>query len=63
MPASVRASARRDSVSGGRTRKQGGMHNILLMNLSRQAVLPGKCVSSEALLPPVIRRPHLGRVF
>jgi len=38
-----RVAVRRDSLaSSGRTRKQGGMHNILLMNLSREAVIPGE---------------------
>ncbi|XP_065919951.1 ankyrin-3-like isoform X2 [Dysidea avara] len=38
---SPRASGRRISHAGGRARRQGGVHNILLMNLSRQAVIPG----------------------
>jgi len=60
LPASSRASVRRESNQGVRMRKQGGMHNILLMNLSRQIVVPGKlpCSLPEAFY--LIRRPHLG---
>ena len=65
---SPRASGRRISHAGGRARRQGGVHNILLMNLSRQAVIPGELlyefnIAWGAIMLSAIRRPHLGRIF
>ena len=33
----------------GRSRRQGGMHNILLMNLARGIVLPGMMTTARCI--------------